>query len=344
MNPDEMLVMPNGSIYTTGMVQQTGRVNGVIRKSTDGSTFTTLPTAVGLGGDVEILADGTMFAIGTTGNARVVQRSRDSGQTWGEVDSVPLAANSPCNTGYLDSDSNGNLYAAGSCDTEGWIVRKSEDGGSTWSDVERFFQLAPGNPARLVHLAVDFADRVFVSGNSVDSASITRWIVRRQEGWGTFTTVDDFELEAGMGGDSPSVSASTRHVHAAGMANTSSGPHWVVRRADASGATWTTLDDFTYPGATRVMARGVHEGPSSTVVAVGTVTDAAGVDRVVTRRSADDGKTWSISDEWTYSPGKSSDAGPIGADARGNVYGLVRGVASNDIGHWIVRKLDCQRP
>jgi hypothetical protein len=317
------------------MVQQTGSVSGMIRKSTDGSTFTTLPAADNLGSDVEVMADGTMLAIGATGNVRVTQRSRNGGQTWSEVDSVPLAG----------MDSQGNLYSAASCDFEGWLVRKSDDGGTTWSDAERFFRLAAGNQARLAALAVDAADRVFVSGNSIDSATITRWIVRRLQGWDTtFTTVDDFELEAGMGGDTPIVSAGARHVHAAGMANTSTGPHWIVRRGDATGGTWTTLDDFTYPNATSVKPHSVYEGPSSTVIVVGTVKDSAGVDRVVTRRSANDGNAWTVTDEWTYSPGKSSSAGPIAGDRRGNVYGIVRGVASDDVSHWILRKLDCQSP
>jgi hypothetical protein len=342
MNPDQLLVTFNGAVYATGMVQRTGSVDGIIRRSTDGTTFTNLPVADGLGGDLEIAADGTMFAIGAMNNARVVQRSRDNGQNWGEVDSVPLAANSPCNTGHLAKDSTGILVSAGSCDAEGWIVRKSEDGGSTWTDVERFFRLDPSSPARLISLAIDYADRVYVSGNSVD-LGVTHWIVRRLVGWGTFTTVDDFELEAGMGGDSPSVGTTDGQIYAAGMASTSSGPHWIVRRADTSGGTWTTVDDFTYPNATRVLARGFHQA-NSTLISVGSVTDAGGVTRVITRRSTDDGSTWTVTDEWTYSPGKSSGDVAMGADRRGNVYGLVRGVASDDVGHWILRKLDCASP
>jgi hypothetical protein len=343
MNPEQLFVTAPGAIYATGIVQRQGSASGLIRKSTDGASFTDLPAANGLGGDVAVAPDGTMFAIGATGNARVTGRSRDGGQTWTPVDSVPLAPNSPCNTGFLDMDSGGILYSAASCDVEGWIVRKSENGGDTWTDVERFFLLEAGAPARLSSIAVDGGDRVFVAGNSVQ-AGVTHWIVRRLSGAATFATVDDFELEVGMGGDTPRVNASGAHVYASGMANTSAGPHWIVRRGDASGGVWATLDDFTYPNATRVVADAVHEGAGGVLVAVGSVTDAGGVTRIVTRRSTDDGNTWSATDEWTYSPGKSSSVGSIAADRSGNVYALARGVASDDVGHWIVRKLACASP
>jgi hypothetical protein len=341
MNPGQLLVTPGGAIYATGMVQRMGAVSGLIRKSTDGVAFTNLPSVDNLGGDVAEAADGTLFAIGATGNERVTQRSRDGGQTWSPVDSLPLAANSPCNTGFLAMDSKGVLYSAGSCDTQGWIVRKSDNGGDTWSDVERFFFLEAGAPARLSSIAVDAGDRVFVAGNSVQ-AGVTHWIVRRVSG--TPSTVDDYALDPAMGGDSPKVNASGGHVYASGMANDSAGPHWIVRLGNATGDAWATLDDFTYPNATRVVGHAVHESSGGVLVAVGSVTDAGGVNRVITRRSADRGNTWSTTDEWTYSAGKSSGVGAIGADRLGNVYDLIRGVASDDVGHWILRKLDCERP
>jgi hypothetical protein len=290
-----------------------------------------------------------LFASGGGSGSRIVQKSGDHGQTWKLLDTVPFPdANPICNFGNVAVDSKGVLYSAGSCDFEGWLVRRSTDGGATWVNVGDFFTLVPGQPARFADLHIGSDDAVFVAGTAQDSMSVGHWIVRRLDSGNKWTIVDNYQLDVGQGGSFRALAGSSK-VYAVGtMDSTAVGAvggavtkHWIIRRADADGSTWKTLDDWTYSNALAVVATGVYEGPNGKLVAVGSVTDASGVARVITRRSNDDGTTWIGAEEWTLAPGKSSAPGELVADAQGNVYGTVRAIAADDHAHWLVRRLSC---
>jgi hypothetical protein len=339
-NPATIVMTKAGELVVTGITVIAGGPLGLIRKSTDGASWTLSKEMKGIGGDLAIAPDGTFFASGGDGANRFVHKSVDGGQMWQEVDSVPFADASACNPGWVKVDSKGVVYSAGSCDSEGWLVRQSTDGGTTWSNVGSFFTLEPGMSARLADLQVDSADHVFVSGTAQDKAMVSHWIVRRLEAGGTWTTVDDFQLEPGGSGFSPQLAGSNR-LYAAGGMDTMTAKHWIIRRSDPGGAGWKTIDDWTYPNATGLEAVGVYEGPNGHLVAVGLARDASSVARTVTRRSSDDGQTWSSTEEWALTPGKGSGPGHLIADGRGNVYGTARALAADDRAHWVVRKLAC---
>jgi hypothetical protein len=133
----------------------------------------------------------------------------------------------------------------------------------------------------------------------------------------------------------------TKRLYAVGAVDTTTTKHWIVRRAPEGGGSWTTIDDYTPAGATLATAAGIYEGPGGKLVAVGAVEDATNGRRTITRRSNDDGATWNGTEDWAYAPGKSSQPNELAADARGNVYGTVRGVDANNRAHWLVRRLAC---
>jgi hypothetical protein len=340
-NPSGLSVSPGGTLHATGIAVQMGQVFGLIRRSADGLSWSLLKEMQGgLGsGPVGFAPDGTMFAAGSNSTSRVVHRSKDSGVTWQEVDGVAQVAGSPCNTGDVAVDSKGVVYSAGSCDTEGWRVRRSSNGGDAWAPVGDAFKLA-GPLARQADLHIDLDDRVFVSGTAQDGSGGGHWIVRRLAADGTWTIVDDYLPEATASTNSPRLTGS-RRLYALGTFNGSTAQHWIIRRAEAGGSSWTTIDDWVSPGAMGIAAVGLHEGPNGLLVSVGSVTDGAGVTRAITRRSSDDGKTWMASEEWAYAPGKDSTPGKLIADSRGNVYTTVRAVDAAGRAHWLVRRLAC---
>jgi hypothetical protein len=338
-NPAAITVSPSGELYATGITPNMGNAIGLLRKSSNGTSWMLLKEQKGIGSDIAVAPGGTFFASGGSDTGRAVSRSRDGGLTWQIVDTVPYALATACGTGAVAIDSKGVIYAAGSCDAEGWVVRRSTDGGDHWSLVGAPYQLAAGKAARLADLRIDAADRVFVSGTAQDMTDVAHWIVRRLDG-DTWTVSDDFQPQPGAGGVAPRLAGTTR-LYAVGTLETGPTKHWIVRRL-GSGGTWSTIDDYVLPGATILGASGLHEGPGGKLVAVGWVTDAASVTRTITRRSPDDGATWMGTEEWTFSPGKSSQpAGGLVADRAGNVYGTVRGVDSDNRAHWLVRGLAC---
>jgi hypothetical protein len=337
-NPSQLVSAPDG-VYGSGFALTAGKSTGLLRSSKDGETFTLVKADTGIGGDLARTADAWFVTGGDgSGTKRAVHRSA-KGETWEVVDTVPLATGA-CNTGYLATTSTGKIYSAGSCDVEGWHVRVSEDGGDTWNDVGALFQLANGQPARVGAIHANAADTVYVSGNAQDSTMMPHWIVRRLATTGSFATVDDYQLMAGKPVTSPTLSGANR-VYATGSADDDAGHHWIVRRL--TGSAWTTIDDYTVAGATAVVASSIYEG-NGVIIAIGTVTDAAGVSSVLVRRSTDDGKTWTAGTPWTYASKKSSTAvGNLVADAAGNVYAAIRGVATDDHAHWVIRKMVCER-
>ena len=83
---------------------------------------------------------GVVYLIGAarpapvSGRLALVRKSDDGGTSFTTLDAVPYD-DGPCNTGSIARASSGALYAAGSCDATGWIVRRGDDDGASWSTV-----------------------------------------------------------------------------------------------------------------------------------------------------------------------------------------------------------------
>jgi hypothetical protein len=116
--------------------------------------------------------------------------------------------------------------------------------------------------------------------------------------------------------------------------------HRVTRKSSDQGSSWSTVDDFFYPGSTYSAGYAVGVDSFGNVYSFGDGTDVGGNNRWVTRKSADQGSTWSIADDFLYAGGTASGAKAFGKDAAGNLYSSGYGFDGSSI-RWVTRKLSC---
>jgi hypothetical protein len=214
-----------------------------------------------------------------------------------------------------------------SCDSAGWVVRRSANSGETWQPAFTF-TLATGKPSRMSDVAVVDGEAHAI-GSGVDASDAQHWVVARGAG----TISDQFTLAAGQAAAGYGFGGTTVHF-AAGYASDGQSSTGVIRRR-AAGGQWSTVDRF---GS---RARDVVQVDDQ-VVATGAI-DAASGETVTTRRSNDGGTTWApLDDDYKYPGGTGSSPGQLARDPRGNVYAAIAGRDSGGFAHAIVRKLACQ--
>src|SRR5262249_3505422 len=86
-DPSGITVGPAGDLYVAGTTM--GFTIGLIRKSTDGPSWSLLEEQPKIGsGPIAIAPGGAFFASGTDGTGQLVSRSRDGGLSWAVVDTV----------------------------------------------------------------------------------------------------------------------------------------------------------------------------------------------------------------------------------------------------------------
>ncbi len=317
----------NGAVYAVGLAKQ-GTFAGFVRKSVDGGknwTFANWTT----GGPNDIAADdaGNVYVIAGY-NGRVLRKSSNGGQSWDDVDTIPMngGPSDPCNTGFVATGGQGVVVIGASCDSTGWVVRRSANSGMTWQPAFTF-QLASGKASRLNDVAVIDGDAYGI-GTGIDASDASHWVVVRGNG----AIADQFALTSGQpasgygfGGKAVAFSA--------GFATEGGTGTGVVRRR-AAGGTWSTVDRFGSRANDVVVVE-------NQVIAVGS-TDSASGESVTTRRSDDGGTTWGPLDTYKYTGGTGSSSGQLTADPRGNVYAAISARDSAGANHWVVRKLACE--
>jgi hypothetical protein len=149
----------------------------------------------------------------------------------------------------------------------------------------------------------------------------------------TWQTVDDFQYTPGKAAANRGVAASTSGaVFVAGSGADAAGTtHGWVHRSLDGGATWSTVLDVAPVNLLRVAA-----SPTGDLLAVGTEVVANG--RWLTYRSSDDGATWSLLDQFTFSRGKQATAQSAAGDAAGRIYVTGIAIDAQNIQHWTVRR------
>ena len=301
-----------------------------------------------------------LYAVGlaTMGSSRshwLVRKSADHGVTWATVDDyVPdSGASDQRNTASgFAADSSGNIYVVGmgftrvgtksSYPHQYWIVRKSSNSGASWSTVDQYgYPNAPESSASAIIAA---PNGLFVCGISVGGP---HWVVRKSvDGGASWSTVDDFYSGTLFNQPTGLTADSAGNVYVGGVSSsTSSGSYahnWVVRKGTNGGTTWQTVDAFRYvPNPTGLFA---NESTAlgcdipGNVYAVGSGTDANNVSHWLTRKSADQGVSWSTADDFQYVSGKAAIPHCFGLDAAGNVYVGGFGRDPANVTHWLVRK------
>jgi hypothetical protein len=110
------------------------------------------------------------------------------------------------------------------------IVRNSTNGGNTWSTVD-VFNVGAGKIGSATALGADAEGKPVVGGRYQDAQNIDHWIVRRPDALGNWQTVDDFQLEPGLGALPEDVTVDAAgNLLVTGHANDATGTHWIVRR------------------------------------------------------------------------------------------------------------------
>jgi hypothetical protein len=318
----------NGNVYAVGLARQ-GTFGGIVRKSSDGGrTWTLASWGTGIPNDAAADDAGNVYVIAGD-NGRVLRKSSDGGMTWVDLDRIPLTSSGtdPCNTGFVATGMRDIIVIGASCDSTGWIIRRSVDAGRTFQPAFTF-QLAAGKTARLQDVAVMEGD-AYAIGTAVDSADATHWIVARGAG----AISDQYALAAGQIANGRGFGGKARLL-ATGSASDGQTTFGVVRRKEPAPGGWTTIDRFP----TRALD---VEQVGEQIIVAGTV-DQAGVERVLTRRSDDGGATFRALDDYAYAAGRFSGSGALTSDPRGNVYAAIVAADASGVNHWVVRKLACE--
>ena len=128
-------------------------------------------------------------------------------------------------------------------------MRQSTNGGATWQTVETF-QLSSGKGAGAFGIGADAANNLYVVGNAgtpSGSTTAVHWIVRKSTDSGnSWNTVDDFQQSSSNVAARRFAVTSNGDLYVAGIASSSTGNHWIVRKNPAGTGTWSTIDDYQY--------------------------------------------------------------------------------------------------
>ena len=298
-------------------------------------------------------SDGSLLATGqaylASGNrAWVTRKSTDGGATW--VSNFSYTSPSyvyTLSTGLFVDGTSTYLTGFGSHATgfaqHGYIILKSTNQGGTWalhSNIEDPYSLATAYAGDRYT-----ADKAVVVGESVISGGSFAWLSRRSVDNGqTWSTVDSYQLSAGYAARAQAVGSANGSIIVVGSSlDAGSISHWIVRKSSDSGASWTTVDDYSLVAGGWAYATGVAFKDADIYV-VGVAYDAANLGHFLIRKSSDGGASWSIALDYLYDPAKSSFglavsncggtmfAGGTGTDNTWLYHGVVLKEASN--GTW----------
>jgi hypothetical protein len=228
----------------------------------------------------------------------------------------------------IAADAAGDVYVAGM----GWTIRKGVSG-TSFSTVD----VVPGGRVNAIFAHPTWG--VFAVGSRYIN-NVAAWTVRRSlDGGATWTTVDTFQLQSGLNSTPLGMGAdANRNLYVVGRGDTSPKRntvcrHWLVRKSNDGGNSWSTVDDFL-PGGS-VEARGFAANANGDLYVAGITTSSTGYCWIV-RKSAGGTGVWTTIDNYQYASGR-TEPHAIAADASGNVF--VGGAGYDNLGgHWIVKK------
>ena len=129
------------------------------------------------------------------------------------------------------------------------------------------------------------------------------------------------------------------HLFAAGTATDASNlKHWIVRRSDDLGLTWTTVDDFSLDAAHDSQAMAISTDLNETIIVAGTSIDAAGNSHWIVRELTPGQFVWETMDDiGGLNAFTNATARAIAYDPVGYVY-VSGSVATGGVDQWFVRR------
>jgi hypothetical protein len=174
-----------------------------------------------------------------------------------------------------------------------------------------------------------------VIGVSVTCLAMLRGATMQAQTW---QTVDDFQYVPGKNSVAKAIAAdASQNIFVAGIANDASGvAHGLVMRSADAGATWSTIEDYSYLPGTSSGFYAVGADAVQNVYALGYSIVSGGPHWVV-RESGDGGSTWATVDDFHY-PNSATVVQAFAGDAGGNVYAAGLANATSGVPHhWLGR-------
>ncbi|MDB6035926.1 MAG: hypothetical protein JWM16_6264 [Verrucomicrobiales bacterium] len=352
---------PAGNLFAAGnAVDGGGSWHALAMRSSDqGGTWSVVDdyinpaasTNQGPGYDGGITSDaaGNLYATGLDALPGLidnwfVRRSLDAGLTWTTVDSFTLGG-AQAIPKALATDAAGNVYVVGTANsaapvTNYTVVRKGiplGDGTMSWSTVDKIpvSSFSIGSSANSSMLVCHPSAGVFIAGSTLVSAGknggqVSQWVIRRSANGGlTWTTADAYQLDPTQGAVAHGVGVdSFGNLYSMGSANQHlKGKdifHWIVRKSNNGGGSWTTVDDFL---------------PSPFLTPSNFAADASGNLFVTSSIGLTRKNTGGTSAWVTVANGTTGNMKALLGDNLGNLFSAGQQYDAANVYHWQVRKL-----
>ncbi|MFT3837797.1 MAG: sialidase family protein [Myxococcaceae bacterium] len=224
----------------------------------------------------------------------IVRQSSNQAQTWTTISDVPgiMYGDSVL---AMDTEPSGAVWAAGyNYDGTGyrWQVRRRSATGTTWTLVD---DQSGGYAMWAATVVAPSNNTAYVAGYSWPSmSSAATWIVRKTTNGGqSWTVVDSFTNGTGnsCAARGATYSSQEHAIYIVGncTSSASAGYHWVTRRSDNGGSTWTTDDDYQMVSGFESYPTGASATQASHIYVAGTATDSSHHKHWITRRRACNG-------------------------------------------------------
>jgi len=257
----DILVAPNGDVYTTGGGQLGTGLGWVVRKRAAGtSAFTTVDAdysgkTSGAGTDIAFHSNYGVFVAGERNSCWTVRRSSSGALgTWQTVDTFQTRRDWGSGSAFgMTVAPSGNIFVAGraynfTTGKQHWVVRSSADGGATWAIADNVTSPA-GTLAEAFGIVADAAGKIYVCGRA-DGGNGNHWIVRRGQQvqktstvkgktvttlvW-EWSTIDDYQVAAGKGSRANAITVDALgNVYVSGMGLDANGvDQFIVRKLPA---------------------------------------------------------------------------------------------------------------
>jgi len=201
-------------------------------------------------------------------------------------------------TTRLVKDSGGNIYmfqmdyAPGGGNSV-FRTQKSTDNAETWSDIDFNF---PGDEITYVADAYFGENFWLVAANRwIDGESM--WLVFKSIDHGaTWTKVDQINPEMETNGTSPTKILVTDSAIFIGGAywDSKTSMYWRLRRSLDGGTTWETVDQWRNEARAYTYIHALSKNSDGSISSIGTAGRSDGLIDWVTRRSSNNGMSWSL--------------------------------------------------
>jgi hypothetical protein len=338
INGTGQLATNNYRLFISGTLDVSGAGTGAINNNGTSASPTTgsgqtntaqLSQSVGGGLQGGGSGGGTTNAVGSVGNNGASYTGPGNGGLGGSGGA--LAGGGLSGTGYT------------------WITRMSPRGGTSWSTVDTY-TYPGGSQAVNIATTTDSLGNIYCGGwgLNIPAGSISipagsqHSIVRKSSNAGeTWITVDDYIPTGATGAQCHGMGTDLLgNIYALiWLYTTSSATTWIVRKSTDQGATWNTVDSYIFPGGSGAnQPIGMTVDSAGNIYVLGQSQISSGSFQWVTRKSPDNGTTWTTVDIFQYQSGQSAGPSGITVDNAGNIYTVGYGTTSTSARYWIVRQ------